>query len=679
MSTLIWMIRTARHPFKAHAATEWVKVNGPTSDTIGFLSPASFCVPKHMAPSAWIEHGPFAFWLAEALKPRLYVELGVGNGFSYFCFCQAIDRFGLATKAFGIDRWGEDESLAETIAAINARYAAFSTLARSSFDAAVTGFVPGSIDLLHIDGDGTYEGAAAILADWRSLLADDAIVLLHGVERLYDELCAQHPAFRFPQGAGLGIVALGGMVPEPLRGLLARPRPVEAGCWTLDAYVALGRALRTRRDLIANRDGLQRLLRSPDADGSVEVGRLRTVTASGAVRLALASTTTLGSPPPAAPPRHGAASEEGTKSAGVTPADLERLQAKLRDARSSEAAAQRLTRAVRKTLQARQGELGRQTLELEDAAVSARGEVIRLAADAWKLVEAEHAANQALAETQARMDELLRHEQYLLRPRHDLRHILTFGVARRLGRQAKTYATLVARMDQAAAQIRDARRVYESAKETRRQGEQLAAAAEPRASELASAAVVLRGECASAEEILSTLPPEPVGGHGFEADDYARWIDLYDTITDADRRGIKARLLRLEYKPTISVVMPVYAPRPDILRQAVASVQAQLYLNWELCIADDASPDPAVIEVLRDLAAADPRIKLIERASNGHISAASNSALSLATGEFIALMDHDDVLPEHALFEVVACLNEQPELDLIYSDEDHIDQHGTPQ
>lgn len=639
-------------------------MDGRANDTIGCLSPASFRVPEHMTPSAWIEHGPFGFWLVETLAPRRFVELGVGNGFSYFCLCQGIRRAGLATEAFGVDRW-DDESRAEEAEAANQRYAAFSTLVRTSFDVAATGFAPASVDLLHIDGDGE-EDAASTLATWRPRLAENALLLLHGSPALYEKLCSQHPAIRFPQGSGLGVVALGGTVPAPLRTLLIDPDPAEADR-IRHAYAALGGALRTRRELIANREGLKRLLRTTEVDRDGEADRPQRFPALPAK--------------PRADREHGpnqvvSPRPEGDPEDVASTADVERLQAKLRDSRASEASAQRLARAVRRALQARHGELTRQALELENAAALARAEVIQLAADAWKLMEVEHAASAALVQAQARMDELLRHEQHLLRPRRDLKHILSLGPARRIGRQATTYRALVARMGKAAADLRDARQRHEVAMEAHRQGEHLAVSAEPRASELASAAVVLRGEHANAEEILAMLPPEPGGDQVTEVDEYARWVDLYDTITEGDRRGIKARLLRLEYKPTISIVMPVYDPPIDVLRQAIASVQAQLYAGWELCIADDASPNPSVAALLRSLAADDPRIKLIERASNGHISAASNSALTLATGEFVALMDHDDILAEQALFEVVACLNERRDLDLIYSDEDHIDQHG---
>lgn len=158
--------------------------------------------------------------------------------------------------------------------------------------------------------------------------------------------------------------------------------------------------------------------------------------------------------------------------------------------------------------------------------------------------------------------------------------------------------------------------------------------------------------------------------------DYQRWIERNDTIRDDDRKAIARHIGTFQRRPLISVVMPAYETDERLLREAIASVEAQLYPHWELCVADDASPGPHVWRVLQEAAARDARIKVVRRESNGHISAASNSALALASGEFVALMDHDDVLPEHALYEVAAAIDEQPDLDLIYSDEDKIDGQG---
>ncbi len=122
----------------------------------------------------------------------------------------------------------------------------------------------------------------------------------------------------------------------------------------------------------------------------------------------------------------------------------------------------------------------------------------------------------------------------------------------------------------------------------------------------------------------------------------------------------------------------MYNPPLDHFRAAIASVYNQLYPNWELCIADDASPDPRVRPLLQEIAATDSRIRVAFREQNGHIAAASNTALDLATGEFIALLDQDDILPEHALYMVAEEINRHPECDVIYSDEDKIDSDGRP-
>jgi GT2 family glycosyltransferase len=157
---------------------------------------------------------------------------------------------------------------------------------------------------------------------------------------------------------------------------------------------------------------------------------------------------------------------------------------------------------------------------------------------------------------------------------------------------------------------------------------------------------------------------------------YPEWIEAYDRLTPEDRSQILAHIERLERRPKISVVMPAYQTPPALIRRAIESVRAQLYPDWELCIADDASPDPALWELLQDYAAQDPRIKVVRRGENGHISRATHSALALATGEYVALMDHDDRLAERALYEVAAAINRHPGAALIYSDEDKIDAQG---
>ena len=177
---------------------------------------------------------------------------------------------------------------------------------------------------------------------------------------------------------------------------------------------------------------------------------------------------------------------------------------------------------------------------------------------------------------------------------------------------------------------------------------------------------------------LDRLGPEPVrqGGGGVARSQYTEWIRQYDTLTDQDRQSLGEAVARLSHKPLISVVMPTYNADPAWLRQAIESVRAQLYENWELCIADDASTNGEALAVLREYLGNDPRIKVVFRTENGHISQATNSALAIAQGEWVALLDHDDLLTEHALAWVALTIDEHPGAQLVYSDEDKISEEG---
>jgi GT2 family glycosyltransferase len=157
---------------------------------------------------------------------------------------------------------------------------------------------------------------------------------------------------------------------------------------------------------------------------------------------------------------------------------------------------------------------------------------------------------------------------------------------------------------------------------------------------------------------------------------YANWIERYDTLTPSDTRAIQRQIEAWPNRPLISVVVPVYNTDERHLDEMIQSVRDQIYPNWELCIADDASTRIHVRQVLERHRQGDDRIKVTYRDVNGHISAATNSALELATGEFIALLDHDDLLPAHALSTVVDAIVRHPTAEVFYSDEDKVDQDG---
>lgn len=155
--------------------------------------------------------------------------------------------------------------------------------------------------------------------------------------------------------------------------------------------------------------------------------------------------------------------------------------------------------------------------------------------------------------------------------------------------------------------------------------------------------------------------------------DYAEWISRHEK---PDLKEQRKEAQGFAYRPLISILMPVYNVEIKWLEKCIDSVLDQTYDHWELCISDDASTDPAIRKCLESYQAKDDRIKVVFRKENGHISLATNSALEIAEGEFIALLDNDDELPPFALYEVAKVLNVHPELDVIYSDEDKIDADG---
>lgn len=158
--------------------------------------------------------------------------------------------------------------------------------------------------------------------------------------------------------------------------------------------------------------------------------------------------------------------------------------------------------------------------------------------------------------------------------------------------------------------------------------------------------------------------------------EYNKWMAInYPSITTINQQRLQST--EFLFVPKISIIMPVYNTHPSYLETCINSVIEQSYANWELCIVDDASDNEETLRVLATYeTSADPRIKIIHSKKNGHISVSSNLAIAMATGEFMALLDHDDILWPNALFEVVTLLQDHNDADFIYSDEDKVEGDG---
>jgi hypothetical protein len=219
-----------------------------------------FWTPERIAPSGWLSHVPFAFWLVDVLRPRTIVELGTHTGVSYSAMCQAVKSLELATRCFAVDTWKGDEHSGlyseevyrEFSAFHDARYAAFSRLVRSTFDEALPHFEDKSIDLLHIDGFHTYDAVRHDFDSWVPRLSENGVVMVHdinvrergfGVFKLWGEISSGRPHFSFVHGHGFGILGLGSCYPARLRLLFSAEEDDRVTSAIRTIFSQLGRSI----------------------------------------------------------------------------------------------------------------------------------------------------------------------------------------------------------------------------------------------------------------------------------------------------------------------------------------------------------------------------------------------------------------------------------------------------
>lgn len=613
-----------------------------------FLSPASFWRPDHQISSPWAEHAPFAFWLVSALRPDLLVQSGSHCEAAYLAFCQAIGRLGLTTRC----------------------------IAAAASEAGLETFGNNTVDLLHLAGNHPADHACCDFAAWRPKLSPQAIVLFDdtrgagGQAALWSELSRKHRSFEFRNGNGLGVLAYGEALPEPVRRFFeaARDDAVADNIRTiyarLGASLDLGETPAGLRDSEAQTDGLTPPVQAdatssmPEDDRAAalksEQDRLRDQLALALARIAHI--------------------EDALNSRA--PGRIRRFATRIPSLLRARATLAPLNQATLLSLTESRAEwelLGDDpafALSLARAAPLVPGHYrfhftelspLKLAERALLYVDTGAGFNEAetfplrLAPTAmggVTTTVILPAGAKRLRldPGNQPGKLTVGSVSIRRVLATEYYTRLGLRLMR-----QRARRPADLARYARR-----------------AAGIVSKTGLSGLAQALRDTDRAPLHG----AETYRRWIALNDTLTDTDVAAMRRQLDTLGDKPVISVVMPVYNTPETLLREAIESVRAQIYDNWELCIADDHSPQPHIRPMLVAYAAKDARIKVALRKENGHISEATNSAFELASGSWIALMDHDDILRPHALAEVALEIAKHPQAELIYSDEDKLNGKG---
>jgi GT2 family glycosyltransferase len=185
----------------------------------------------------------------------------------------------------------------------------------------------------------------------------------------------------------------------------------------------------------------------------------------------------------------------------------------------------------------------------------------------------------------------------------------------------------------------------------------------------------LRHRLQLGHHMLDVLPRAPGTGVPSLNSQFKVWLQQ-NQLRPADVEWMRRELETFNHTPLITIIIPVYNTEEVWLRRAIESVQAQVYQNWEMCVVNDASPKNHVMPILDEYARSDQRIRVKHVLENRGIAGASSEALAMAMGEFIGLLDHDDEITPDALWEVARRLNENPQLDLVYSDEDKLTADG---
>jgi glycosyltransferase involved in cell wall biosynthesis len=628
-------------------------------------------------------------WIMEATEPSIFVELGTHKGDSYAAFCQSVQELGLSSSCYAVDSWMGDEHsglygeevFAELSAYNQRHFGTFSTLMRMMFNDALDYFDDGTIDLLHIDGYHTYEAVRDDFAKWLPKLSGRGVVLFHdiavrergfGVWRFWHEISERYPSVTFTHSNGLGLLGVGEELPSKVRLMIEAYQKEPSSVTTLVAALGnrsqlLGQnaVLRAseeelRRQVSENTTKIQLLTDERfhltkdlmahkelvDAQ-YLEIGELKERLAEANLDAARESLKVV------------TAVEEKKE---ILNSEAWRITAPLR---SSVLLARRLQgwRRFAQPLALRLVpwfDLPTSTVTGAMVALGGKGRFVfepPLPTPGWYVLEVQ------ISECE---------EAYGLRA-----HVVAeTALGERFSQQqrSETHGDRISVLFHTNHSVRRLELLIYGITGPFRLGEYTLRPALPQLSGVKGllARRVLGGKVA-----LCRIPELAEEQELLESEsDHLRWCEVNEDSTPERLDALRKELDELARRPMISVLLPTYnSPRHHVVT-AIESVRAQLYPEWELCISDDASEDEELLALLEAYVAADARIHLHRRDVNGNISKNTNDALSLAQGEYVALLDADDELAASALLHVAQALQSPKTLELVFSDEDKISRSG---
>jgi GT2 family glycosyltransferase/ADP-heptose:LPS heptosyltransferase len=687
--------------------------SGNNSDEMK-LNPLRFtaCLfePKRLTVTdSWHGHFPFAFAVMQILKPRIFVELGTHRGDSYCAFCQAVDSLNLDVKCFAVDTWKGDEHsglygeeiLKDLKAYHDPAYGKFSRLLQMTFDEALHEFTDGSVDLLHIDGLHTYEAVKHDFESWLPKMSDRGVILFHdiavherdfGVWKLWDELRGLYPSYEFSHSYGLGVLFVGQKLNGDLKNLVLSDKDFKQS--VADFFSRLGERISLRSQAAIRDNRIESLassvqeLEQARSGQDLEIKNLRQALAEKDNRI------------------ESLASSVQELEQARSGQDLE-----IKNLRQALAEKDNLAEARLKEINLLQNSISWKIVKPLYLFLQMVFRVWR-----WKKFFWFHVKIEPFQQIEVLKGNLWRSlgsdpqfrvigqsfppGWYYLSAQIEFRPNLIGQMKLYIDSGSGFNERETVILKAFSNKVNEAFYLPHGAKQLRFDPTEL-----PGTFALEEFSVapslwlslrkflayyedrLFRWQFASrgyllARTVYQRIPiPGRVKFHlsqkvkclfqrRYISNDYHDWIVAYDSLDDLDRCQIQQHISTFERKPVISIIMPVRNVSGPFLLSAIESVRKQNYPHWELCIFSDSNAD--VHKIIEKYLNQDTRIQVYYSDTIVELK----DALKFASGDYVTFLGQSDMLSEHALYFMALELNNYPQANLIYSDEDKINEHG---